>query len=70
MPDEDRIGPYGAVELFIENKRKKYYLYLVKRKASSMFFYGLLEIIRKKGNYNELAAKIENDIGHFGFDRW
>jgi hypothetical protein len=35
-----------------------------------MFFYGLLEIIRKKGNYNELAAKIETDIGHFGFDRW
>jgi hypothetical protein len=69
IPDEYRIGPYGSVELFIENKGEKYYLYLVKRRTSAIFFYRLLEIIKNKGNFNELAAKIESDIKYFGFDR-
>jgi hypothetical protein len=69
IQDEYRIGPYGSVELFIENKDRRYYLYLVKRRTSAIFFYGLLEIIKNKGIYNELAAKIEEDIKYFSFDK-
>jgi hypothetical protein len=41
--EEYRIGPYGSVELFIENKERKYYLYLVERKVSAMFFLDCLK---------------------------
>ena len=62
-------GPYGSVGLFIENEGDAYYRYLVERRASALFFYGLLEIIRSKGNYDELADRLEQDIMHFGFNR-
>jgi len=62
-------GPYGSVELFIENEGREYYLYLIERRSSAIFFYGLLEIIRNNGNYNELATKLESSIRYFGFDK-
>jgi hypothetical protein len=61
-------GPYGSVELFIDNKGMKYYLYLVERKTSAMFFYGLLELIKNKGKYNEIVTRLELSIKYFGFD--
>jgi len=65
--NEYRPGPFGSVELLIENKGINYYLYLVTRKTSAMFFYGMLEIIKKKGNYDELKNKIESSIRYYGF---
>ena len=60
---------YFSVELFIENEGDAYYRYLVERRTSALFFYGLLEIIMIKSNYNALANSLEQDIKHFGFDR-
>ncbi|MDR0322535.1 MAG: hypothetical protein LBI28_13640 [Treponema sp.] len=61
-------GHYGSVELFIENEGREHYLYLVERRSSAMFFFGLLELIINKGNYYELATRLEWSIRHFGFN--
>jgi hypothetical protein len=62
-------GPYGSVELFIENEGMEYYFYSVERRSSAMFFFGLLELLINRGNYDEIVTELERSIRYFGFDK-
>ena len=51
---------FGSFELYVENEGEEYYCYLNDRISSALFFNKLHELIKSKGNYNELLAEIES----------
>ncbi|MDR1836834.1 MAG: hypothetical protein LBQ89_04160 [Treponema sp.] len=63
----ERRSDLGTFRLHIENDEEEYYLYLLERKSSALFYSKLYNLIREKEENSRLLSYLESEFWYFHF---